>query len=70
MIPDTVEVGGSLRGLSQQHFYRLIERATEVPLPLLLLQTTLLQDCSKYLTGLLGLMSAGPRCVKHMASLS
>ena len=30
MIPDTVEVGGSLRGLSEQHFYRLIERATEV----------------------------------------
>ena len=30
VIPDTVEVGGSLRGLSEQHFYRLIERATEV----------------------------------------
>ena len=33
VIPDTVEVGGSLRGLSEQHFYRLIERATEVHLP-------------------------------------
>ena len=46
MIPDTVEVGGSLRGLSQQHFYRLIERATEVLLPPPLLPNPLWQDCS------------------------
>ena len=33
MIPDTVEIGGSLRGLSERHFFRLIARATEVLLP-------------------------------------
>lgn len=30
VIPDTVEVGGSLRGLSELTFYHLIDRATEV----------------------------------------
>lgn len=30
VIPDTVEVGGTLRALSEQHFLYLVERTTEV----------------------------------------
>lgn len=41
VIPDTVEIGGSLRGLSEQHFFYLIDRATEVNTAIFITKTAL-----------------------------